>query len=158
MRLLWRGGPGSVAVACPKPSSVSRATRRAWPIRTALHPADPDAPSPPTPRQPAEYTKYRKAPRKGSRRLPAKSAPMESLRQRILSEGKNLGRGILKVDGFINHQVDPVLMNECGRELARWFAHAGVTKVLTAEISGIAPALCAALTLGIPVKAAQRAG
>jgi xanthine phosphoribosyltransferase len=81
---------------------------------------------------------------------------MDSLKQRILSEGKNLGRGILKVDGFINHQVDPVLMNECGRELARRFARSGVTKVLTAEISGIAPALCAALMLGIPIVYARK--
>ncbi|TET31425.1 MAG: xanthine phosphoribosyltransferase, partial [Anaerolineales bacterium] len=43
---------------------------------------------------------------------------MDKLRQRILSEGKNLGGGILKVDGFINHQVDPVLMEACGQELA----------------------------------------
>jgi xanthine phosphoribosyltransferase len=81
---------------------------------------------------------------------------MEALKQRILSEGKNLGRGILKVDGFINHQVDPMLMDECGRELARRFAGAGATKVLTAEISGIAPALCAAMALRIPVVYARK--
>jgi xanthine phosphoribosyltransferase len=81
---------------------------------------------------------------------------MEALRHRIQTEGKNLGRGILKVDGFINHQVDPELMHACGRELARRFAHAGATKVLTAEISGIAPAFCAALTLGVPVVYARK--
>lgn len=81
---------------------------------------------------------------------------MESLRRRILTDGKNLGRGILKVDGFINHQVDPTLMSECGRELAMRFAHAGATKVLTAEISGIAPAFCAAMTLGLPVIYARK--
>ena len=43
---------------------------------------------------------------------------MRALKERILSEGKNLGGGILKVDGFINHQVDPALMDACGRELA----------------------------------------
>ena len=43
---------------------------------------------------------------------------MDILKQRILTDGQNLGGGILKVDGFINHQVDPVLMDICGREFA----------------------------------------
>lgn len=81
---------------------------------------------------------------------------MELLRERIRKEGKHLGNGILKVDGFINHQVDPVLMDACGRELARRFAHVGATKVLTAEISGIAPALTTAFHLGLPVVYARK--
>jgi xanthine phosphoribosyltransferase len=81
---------------------------------------------------------------------------MELLKQRILSDGKNLGNGILKVDGFINHQVDPGLMDACGRELAARFARLGATKVLTAEISGIAPALTTALHLGLPVVYARK--
>ena len=81
---------------------------------------------------------------------------MEALRARILSEGRNLGGGILKVDGFINHQIDPRLMDECGRELARRFGPAGATKVLTAEISGIAPALSTAQHLGVPVLYARK--
>lgn len=81
---------------------------------------------------------------------------MESLKQRIRAEGRDLGHGILKVDGFINHQVDPQLMDECGRELARRFAQTGATKVLTAEISGIAPALTTALHLGLPVVYARK--
>ena len=47
---------------------------------------------------------------------------MEALKERILRDGENLGRGILKVDSFINHQVDPALMLEAGRELAVRFA------------------------------------
>lgn len=81
---------------------------------------------------------------------------MEALQQRIRSEGKNLGNGILKVDGFINHQVDPVLMNQCGEDLARRFADVGATKVLTAEISGIAPALTTAAHLHLPVVYARK--
>lgn len=81
---------------------------------------------------------------------------MQELIERIRREGKNLGNGILKVDGFINHQVDPRLMDACGRELARRFAHVGATKVLTAEISGIAPAVTTALHLGIPVVYARK--
>jgi xanthine phosphoribosyltransferase len=81
---------------------------------------------------------------------------MDLLKQRILQYGKNLGNGILKVDGFINHQVDPQLMNECGRELAHRFAGVGATKVLTAEISGIAPALMTAFHLGLPIVYARK--
>ena len=81
---------------------------------------------------------------------------MDALKQRILAEGKNLGHGILKVDGFLNHQVDPILMAECGRELARRFAQARPTKVLTAEISGIAPAVCTAQAMGVPVVYARK--
>ena len=76
--------------------------------------------------------------------------------ERIQRDGKNLGNGILKVDGFVNHQVDPVLMDACGRELANRFAKVGATKVLTAEISGIAPALTTALHLGLPVVYARK--
>lgn len=81
---------------------------------------------------------------------------MDALKLRILTDGKNLGNGILKVDGFINHQVDPQLMYECGRELAARFGGVVVTKVLTAEISGIAPALTTALHLGVPVVYARK--
>ncbi len=81
---------------------------------------------------------------------------MESLKNRILKDGENLGRGILKVDSFINHQVDPSLMMEAGRELAARFDGVTVTKVLTAEISGIAPALTTALALGVPLVYARK--
>jgi len=81
---------------------------------------------------------------------------MESLKARILAEGRNMGRGILKVDSFVNHQVDPALMREAGQELAHRFADEGVTKVLTAEISGIAPALMTALALGVPIVYARK--
>jgi len=81
---------------------------------------------------------------------------MQALRQRILRDGINLGRGILKVDGFVNHQVDPALMMEAGRELAARFAGVGATKVLTAEISGIAPALTTALALDLPLVYARK--
>jgi len=81
---------------------------------------------------------------------------MQALRERILREGKNLGNGILKVDGFINHQVDPRLMDACGKELANRFKHIRATKVLTAEISGIAPAVSTAYHLNLPVVYARK--
>ena len=81
---------------------------------------------------------------------------MLELKERIQRDGKNLGNGILKVDGFINHQVDPELMEACGRELARRFAASGATKVLTAEISGIAPAVMTARFLNLPVVYARK--
>jgi xanthine phosphoribosyltransferase len=81
---------------------------------------------------------------------------VQALKERIIQNGKNLGGGILKVDGFINHQVDPVLMDACGKEFARRFALVGATRVLTAEISGIAPALMAAKYLNLPVVYARK--
>ena len=81
---------------------------------------------------------------------------MEALKERILNDGENLGRGILKVDSFINHQVDPTLMMEAGRELAARFANVSATKILTAEISGIAPALTTALILDVPLLYARK--
>jgi xanthine phosphoribosyltransferase len=81
---------------------------------------------------------------------------MRELQERIMREGKNLGNGILKVDGFINHQVDPILMDACGRELAHRFKNIGATKVLTAEISGIAPAVSTAYHLKLPVVYARK--
>ncbi len=81
---------------------------------------------------------------------------MEALKQRILKDGKYLGRGILKVDNFINHQVDPALMDACGAEFARRFADVGATRILTAEISGIAPALMTARHMNLPVVYARK--
>ncbi len=81
---------------------------------------------------------------------------MDQLKARILQDGQDLGGGILKVDGFINHQVDPRLMDECGRELARRFTSVDPTKILTAEISGIAPALTTAFHMGLPVVYARK--
>jgi len=81
---------------------------------------------------------------------------VEALKERIRREGKNLGNGILKVDSFINHQVDPALMLAAGGALAAHFGAMGINKVLTAEISGIAPALTTALALGVPVVYARK--
>ena len=81
---------------------------------------------------------------------------MKVLEERIQRDGQILGNGILKVDSFVNHQVDSSLMDLCGKEFARLFAQLGATKVLTAEISGIAPALTTALHLGLPVVYARK--
>ena len=81
---------------------------------------------------------------------------MEALKERIRREGKILSGGILKVDGFINHQVDPAFMLAVGGALAARFGAADITKVLTAEISGIAPALTTALALGVRVVYARK--
>ena len=81
---------------------------------------------------------------------------MEQLINRIKQEGQNLGGGILKVDGFINHQVDPLLMDQCGQEFAQRFKDTNANKIVTAEISGIAPALAAARYLKLPVVYARK--
>ena len=80
----------------------------------------------------------------------------EPLRKRIEQDGESLSGGILKVDNFINHQVDPILMDACGQEFARLFAGTEPSKVMTAEISGIAPALMTAKYLGLPVVYARK--
>ncbi len=85
-----------------------------------------------------------------------REANVKDLEERIQREGQILGNGILKVDSFVNHQVDAALMDQCGQEFARRFAKLGATKVLTAEISGIAPALTTALHLGLPVVYARK--
>lgn len=84
---------------------------------------------------------------------------MKALVERIRLEGRNLGRGILKVDGFVNHQLDPQLTMEMGRAFARRFAAAGVTgitKIITAEVSGIAPALTTGIVLNVPIIYARK--
>ena len=82
---------------------------------------------------------------------------MELLNQKILAEGQNLGRGILKIDSFLNHQVDAGLMELVGEEIARRFVDGRPTRILTAEVSGIVPAVMAAKALdNIPVVYARK--
>lgn len=81
---------------------------------------------------------------------------MQLLKERVLRDGRNLGNGILKVDNFINHQVDPQLMDACGQEFARRFAQVGATRILTAEISGIAPAIMTGMHMRLPVVYARK--
>ena len=76
---------------------------------------------------------------------------MKELEEKILKEGHALSENILKVDSFINHQVDPVLMQQIGDDFARHFANRGITKVVTIESSGIAPALTTASALKVPM-------
>lgn len=81
---------------------------------------------------------------------------MELLRHKVVSEGIVLGQGVLKVDSFLNHQMDPFLMREVGREFTRRFAGEEVTKVLTIESSGIAPGIMTALELEVPLIFARK--
>ena len=81
---------------------------------------------------------------------------MKLLEDRIRQDGRNLGNGILKVDGFINHQVDPVLMYASGQAFAERFKDTGATKILTAEISGIAPAVMTGHHMNLPVVYARK--
>ncbi|MFZ5597740.1 MAG: xanthine phosphoribosyltransferase [Bacillota bacterium] len=81
---------------------------------------------------------------------------MEKLKQRIIEEGRVIGTSVLKVDSFLNHQLDPQFTLEMGKEIASRFNSDGVTKVLTVEASGIAVALAAGLALGVPVVFAKK--
>jgi len=76
---------------------------------------------------------------------------MELLKQKILECGRALNEHVLLVDSFLNHQVDVKLMQEIGNEFARRFADAGITRVVTIEASGIAPAAMAAMALNVPL-------
>ena len=81
---------------------------------------------------------------------------MELLEQRILRDGKVKPGGILKVDSFLNHQLDPMLMHEMAKELHRLFDGQGVNKILTIEASGIALAIMTGLEFGCPVVFAKK--
>lgn len=81
---------------------------------------------------------------------------MEVLQEKILNEGKVLSGDVLKVDAFLNHQIDPVLMQEIGKEFAKRFKEENITKIVTIESSGIAPAVMAALELGVKVIFARK--
>ena len=81
---------------------------------------------------------------------------MFALEQKILNEGIVLSNQVLKVDAFLNHQIDPVLMQLIGKEFAARFKDAGITKIITIEASGIAPAIMAGLELGVPVIFARK--
>ncbi|AIF42628.1 xanthine phosphoribosyltransferase [Virgibacillus sp. SK37] len=81
---------------------------------------------------------------------------MELLKQKIVNEGKALSNTVLKVDRFLNHQIDPQLMQEIGKEFAALFQEAGITKILTLESSGIAPSVMTGLQLEVPVIFARK--
>jgi xanthine phosphoribosyltransferase len=81
---------------------------------------------------------------------------MQALKDRIRAEGRYMGDGILKIDSLLNHQLDPHLMFEMGQEIGRRFRDVPVDRILTAEISGIAPALMTGYALNVPVVYARK--
>ncbi|WLR57498.1 xanthine phosphoribosyltransferase [Mesobacillus subterraneus] len=81
---------------------------------------------------------------------------MKLLIEKINNEGIVLSSSVLKVDSFLNHQIDPQLMHEIGKEFASRFEDCGITKILTIESSGIAPAVMTGLQLNVPVVFARK--
>lgn len=81
---------------------------------------------------------------------------MELLKRRILQDGRCPAGGILKVDSFINHQIDPVLMKSIAVEFVKRFAGSDINKVMTIEASGIAPAIMVGYLLELPVVFAKK--
>lgn len=81
---------------------------------------------------------------------------MKLLEERILKDGVVLGDNVLKVDNFLNHQIDPVLMQAIGNKFAELFKGRGINKIITIESSGIAPAVFAGLAMGVPVVFARK--
>ena len=81
---------------------------------------------------------------------------MKALKERILKDGRCFPGGILKVDNFINHQMDPILMKSMAVEFVRRFASTQIDKVITVEASGIAPAIMVGYLLELPVVFAKK--
>jgi xanthine phosphoribosyltransferase len=81
---------------------------------------------------------------------------MQQLEDKIRTEGQVLGDDVLKVDNFLNHQIDPELMYAMGKEFYRLFQSKKITKILTVESSGIAPAVMAGLIFKVPVVFARK--
>jgi len=81
---------------------------------------------------------------------------MQQLEEKILQEGEVLPGDILKVGSFLNQNIDTTLLSQMGEEIARLFAGAGVTKILTIEASGIAIAAAAGMSMGVPVLFAKK--
>lgn len=81
---------------------------------------------------------------------------MELLEQRIVKDGKVKAGNVLKVDSFLNHQIDVNLLNDLGREFKRLFAGSEITKILTIEASGIGIACIAAQHFNVPVVFAKK--
>lgn len=81
---------------------------------------------------------------------------MKLLEDRIRHDGEVLPGDVLKINSFLNHQVDPELMMAIGQEFARLFKDCGITKVLTCEASGIAPGVMAAYALHVPMVFARK--
>ena len=76
---------------------------------------------------------------------------MQKLKEAILAKGKAVNQDVLLVDSFLNHQVDVALMRDVGDAFAAYFAGRGITRVVTIESSGIAPASFTALSMGLPL-------
>lgn len=83
---------------------------------------------------------------------------MESLRKRILEEGQALSNTVLKVDSFLNHQVDSKLMYEMGTYFKNYFENHKVTKIFTIESSGIAPSVMTAMQMNLPMVTLKKQG
>ena len=81
---------------------------------------------------------------------------MKELEERILRDGRVLPGGILKVDGFLNHRIDPALLYDMAQELKRLYANESVNKILTIEASGIALASLTGLVFGCPLLFAKK--
>lgn len=82
---------------------------------------------------------------------------MSHLREKILKDGVVLNENVLKVDSFLNHQIDPTVIKEISKEFMNYFGDREITKVMTIEASGIAPAIHVAAALDVPMLFAKKA-
>lgn len=90
------------------------------------------------------------------KRVGVKERKLDKLKMKIIEEGRVLGSSVLKVDSFLNHQLDVAFLNEIGKEFKEVFKDKEITKILTAEVSGIAIAAIAGLHFQVPVVFAKK--
>ena len=90
------------------------------------------------------------------KRVGVKERKLDKLKTKIIEEGRVLGSSVLKVDSFLNHQLDVTFLNEIGKEFKEVFKDKEITKILTAEVSGIAIAAIAGLHFQVPVVFAKK--
>lgn len=82
---------------------------------------------------------------------------MNNFQKTLLEQGKVINETVLKVDNFLNHCIDPTLMDDIGNQFAEYFKNKGITKVITIESGGIVPAYATALKLGVPLVFCKKA-
>lgn len=82
---------------------------------------------------------------------------MSYLKEKIIKDGVVLNEEVLKVDSFLNHQIDPTVLKEIGNEFVEYFKEKKITKIMTIEASGIAPAVLVASRFDVPMLFAKKA-
>ena len=81
---------------------------------------------------------------------------MSYLKEKMIKDGVVVNENVIKVDSFLNHQLDPVVLGEISKEIVRYFKDKEITKIMTIEASGIAPAILIASEFNVPMLFAKK--